>query len=276
MRKILLTTALVLPISGFAFAQSSDTTTMPETAAETVENAADAAGTAVEDAADATGEAVGDAAHSAEHAAEDVMDSAEGMAEDAAGDAEHAAGDAMDAADDMAHDAAGDVEHAAESAEAAVDGATELPEAAEAAALEAEMASSDKVAREQSGNELRIDWIAGASVTSPDGTDIGSVNDAILDAETGQMIAAIIGVGGFLGIGEKQIAVPWDQLTINYDAREITTELTKEEAEAAPEYVFREREDAPAPAPAPVPADPAAAPADPAAPAAEGEAAPAN
>ena len=42
--------------------------------------------------------------------------------------------------------------------------------------------------------------------------------------------------------------MPWDQLTINSDAQEVTTELTKQEAEAAPEYVFRKRETAPAPA----------------------------
>ena len=78
------------------------------------------------------------------------------------------------------------------------------------------------------------------------------------------MIAAIVGVGGFLGMGEKQIAVPFDQLSVNYDAQEIVSTLTKEEAEAAPEYVFREREAAPGLVndPATMPADPAA-PADP-------------
>lgn len=116
---------------------------------------------------------------------------------------------------------------------------------AEAAAMQAEMANSDMVAQEQAPNELRLDWITGASVTSPDGDAIGDINDLIVDGETGQMIAAVIGVGGFLGIGEKQIALPWDQLTINYDAQEITSNLTKEQADAAPEYVFREQEGAP-------------------------------
>ncbi len=81
-----------------------------------------------------------------------------------------------------------------------------------------------------------------ASVTSPDGTDIGSISDLIVDGDTGEMKAAIIGVGGFLGIGQKQIALPWADLTINSDAQEITSDLTREEAEAAPEYVFRDQE----------------------------------
>lgn len=123
--------------------------------------------------------------------------------------------------------------------------AGENTEAAADAAAEADVAASGKVEQEQAANELRIDWITDATVNSPEGEAIGEINDVIIDGEAGTVKAAVIGVGGFLGIGEKQIAVPWDQLTINYDAQEISSDLTKEEAEAAPEYVFREQEAAP-------------------------------
>ncbi|MDO5605172.1 MAG: PRC-barrel domain-containing protein [Paracoccus sp. (in: a-proteobacteria)] len=224
MRKIILTTALVLPLSGLAFAQDSATTPdpAPVTAAETAADAARAA-------ADNAAEAAGAAADAASEATETVTTD-------------------------------GPVPEAA------------LPEATTEAApdqaqiLEAEMASSEKIAREQAMNELRVDWIIGASVTSHDGDSIGRVNDLIVDAQNGQMIAAIIGVGGFLGIGEKQVAVPWKQLTVNFDAQEIHTALTHDEATAAPDYVFRDRESAPPPAPVtPEPEAPAADPvADPA------------
>ena len=118
--------------------------------------------------------------------------------------------------------------------------------AAEQEAMAQEVAASGKVAQQQAANELRLDWITDATVTSPDGEGIGDINDLIVDGENGCMIAAVIGVGGFLGIGEKQIAVPWETLTVNYDAQEITSELTKDEADAAPEYVFRDQESAPA------------------------------
>ncbi|WP_347138529.1 PRC-barrel domain-containing protein [Paracoccus sp. SSK6] len=132
----------------------------------------------------------------------------------------------------------------------AADGTTMEAEAAadeaDDAAAAAEVAASGKVEQQQAENELRIDWITDATVNAPDGTAIGDINDVIVDGDAGTVKAAVIGVGGFLGIGEKQIAVPWDQLTINYDAQEITSELTKEQAEAAPEYVFRDQESAPA------------------------------
>ncbi|MBM3605861.1 MAG: PRC-barrel domain containing protein [Alphaproteobacteria bacterium] len=105
-------------------------------------------------------------------------------------------------------------------------------------------AVAEKVEMQQAPNEWRVDWITGTSVTSPDGTNIGSITDLIVDGDTGEMKAAIVGVGGFLGIGQKDIALPWNELTVNSDAQEITADLTREEADAAPEYVFRDRESA--------------------------------
>ncbi|RJE81165.1 PRC-barrel domain-containing protein [Paracoccus sp. JM45] len=115
----------------------------------------------------------------------------------------------------------------------------DMTEADDAAA---QAAAAEKVEVEQAANEWRVDWITGTSVMSPEGETIGDINDLIVDSETGEMKAAIIGVGGFLGIGEKQIALPWTDLTVNSDAQEITTDLTEEEADAAPEYVFRDQE----------------------------------
>lgn len=262
MRKLLLTTAVALPLAlGPVYAQDAAITPPPETAGDAT--------------ADTTTSTPGEAAAATDDVDKDAMVEAEAGAADAAADA-------ADSAADAASDAAAAAESTADAtAEAAAEPEVSA-EAAEQAALEAEMASSDKVVHEQAANELRLDWITGTSVTSASGDNVGDIRDIIFDGNSGQVIAAIVGVGGFLGIGEKQIAVPWDQLTINFDAQEITTALTKEEAEAAPEFVFRERKSAPAaemPAadPAAVPADPAAMPADtavdPAAMPAEGEAA---
>lgn len=116
------------------------------------------------------------------------------------------------------------------------------------AAEEPTVAVNDEVLAQQQGpNELRGDWIIGASVTSPDDETVGSIVDVILDPEQGDVTAAILSVGGFLGIGAKDIAVNWDQLEIDYDGQEITIALTRAEADAAPEYEFREQEELPAP-----------------------------
>lgn len=49
-------------------------------------------------------------------------------------------------------------------------------------------------------------------MNDPTDNKIGDVRDLIID-EDGRIIAAIIGVGGFLGIDEKNVAIPFDAVT---------------------------------------------------------------
>ena len=67
---------------------------------------------------------------------------------------------------------------------------------------------------------------------------IGDVNDVILDRD-GKIASVIVGVGGFLGLGEKDVALPFDQLkftTDNANDLVVTSTATKESLEAAPAY----------------------------------------
>lgn len=107
--------------------------------------------------------------------------------------------------------------------------------------------AEDVVVESQEPSEVRGDWVLGARVYTPDGELIGSIEDLILDSEEGSVTAAVVSVGGFLGIGAKEIAVDWSELEINYDANDIQLGITREEAEAAPEYNFRARESLPVP-----------------------------
>jgi sporulation protein YlmC with PRC-barrel domain len=70
---------------------------------------------------------------------------------------------------------------------------------------------------------------------------IGDVKDLLLD-ESGKINAVIIGVGGFLGMGEKNVAVPFSSLKVaekNGD-RYLVMETTKEALQTAPGYTFDE------------------------------------
>ncbi len=107
--------------------------------------------------------------------------------------------------------------------------------------------AQDVVVEEQETSELRGDWILGGRVTSLENENIGSIEDLIIDEEDGQISAAVVSVGGFLGFGAKQIAFDWSELQIDWDANTIQLDLTREEAEEAEEYVYRPREYEPAP-----------------------------
>lgn len=111
--------------------------------------------------------------------------------------------------------------------------------------------ADDVIVESQARSEVRGDWVLGARVTTPDGEIIGSIEDLILDEEDGSVNAAVVSVGGFLGFGGKEIAVDWSELRMDYDANEVTLGITREQAESAPEYTFRDRVYPPPPLPEP-------------------------
>ena len=68
---------------------------------------------------------------------------------------------------------------------------------------------------------------------------VGDVNDLLVDKD-GKVSAVIIGVGGFLGAGEKNVAVPFNalKLTDKNGKRYLVMDTTKEALEKAPGYTF--------------------------------------
>lgn len=90
------------------------------------------------------------------------------------------------------------------------------------------------------------------SSTGDDAEDIGKVSDLIF-SEDGRIAGVVIGVGGFLGIGEKSVAVPFSMLefTVAADNTERWVVPTTADAlTAAPDFVWAKDEPADAAAPA--------------------------
>jgi sporulation protein YlmC with PRC-barrel domain len=82
---------------------------------------------------------------------------------------------------------------------------------------------------------MMADDIIGSNVTGADDQRVGTVDDLILDVESGRIEAAVLSVGGFLGIGDKLVAVPMSELEIGPE-REFRISMTREELEQAPEF----------------------------------------
>jgi sporulation protein YlmC with PRC-barrel domain len=59
--------------------------------------------------------------------------------------------------------------------------------------------------------EWRASKVVGLSVYNNNNESIGSINDLLTD-KNGSIKAVVIGVGGFLGVGEHLVAVPFDQV----------------------------------------------------------------
>jgi sporulation protein YlmC with PRC-barrel domain len=87
--------------------------------------------------------------------------------------------------------------------------------------------------------ELTADKLEGARVYGPNDEDVGEVNRLILDTN-GQVQRIVLDVGGFLGVGERQIAVTPDELNIvrTDDGNEFRVYIDANQAtlKAQPEY----------------------------------------
>lgn len=68
-------------------------------------------------------------------------------------------------------------------------------------------------------------------------TAIGQIEDVLIEVDNATVPAAILSVGGFLGVGNKLVAVPVNQIKIDSEAR-FTTDLTKEQLTNAPAFDY--------------------------------------
>jgi sporulation protein YlmC with PRC-barrel domain len=66
---------------------------------------------------------------------------------------------------------------------------------------------------------------------------IGQIEDVLVDLDHSTLTAVILSVGGFLGVGDKLVAVPVGQIKIGSEAK-FTTDLTKEQLVSAPAFDF--------------------------------------
>jgi len=87
---------------------------------------------------------------------------------------------------------------------------------------------------------IRASRVIGTEVKDTSGKTLGKVEDLILDKTDNAIMFAVIGFGGFLGIGDKYHPVPWSAL--DYDPAEgaFVVPFTKEQLEAAPADTIKE------------------------------------
>ena len=82
---------------------------------------------------------------------------------------------------------------------------------------------------EQKNDDMLASTIIGKSAYNSQDESIGEVNDLVTD-RSGKILAALIGVGGFLGIGEKNVGVPFNALDFRtVDPAERRTDKSAEE-----------------------------------------------
>jgi sporulation protein YlmC with PRC-barrel domain len=99
---------------------------------------------------------------------------------------------------------------------------------------------------EQTGTQLRAEDLMGMTVVDSAGKEVGTVDDLIFD-EQKKIVGVVVGVGGFLGIGKKDVGLDWQQAKLQEDqagTRKIQISLTKADLKAAPAFKTTEEQQA--------------------------------
>ena len=96
----------------------------------------------------------------------------------------------------------------------------------------------------QPENSILARDLIGQTVNAPDNTKIGSISDLVMSKDGRTVEGFVIGVGGFLGIGERSVALKMDRLKIAPKAEggvELVSDLKRDELANAP--AFKSRKD---------------------------------
>ncbi len=83
---------------------------------------------------------------------------------------------------------------------------------------------------------LSASTIIGDAVRNPAGEDLGSIKELMFDVQHGRIAYAVLSFGGFLGLGDKLFAVPWQALTIDTDNHCLVLNADQERLENAPGF----------------------------------------
>jgi sporulation protein YlmC with PRC-barrel domain len=91
-------------------------------------------------------------------------------------------------------------------------------------------------ARPRTRRILTASTLTGDRVRNPAGDNLGSIEEIMLDLESGRIAYAVLSFGGFLGIGDKLFAVPWSTLRVDQGEHEFVLDIDRAALEKAPGF----------------------------------------
>jgi sporulation protein YlmC with PRC-barrel domain len=83
---------------------------------------------------------------------------------------------------------------------------------------------------------MGADTLLGDGVVNGANEDLGDIKEIMLDMNTGQVAYAVLAFGGFLGMGEKLFAVPWQALHLDTVNKRFVLDVEKERLKTAPGF----------------------------------------
>jgi PRC-barrel domain len=83
---------------------------------------------------------------------------------------------------------------------------------------------------------IASDRVEGTTVRRSDGTRLGAIERLMIDKLSGNVVYAVFSFGGFLGMGQKHLPIPWARLKYDRTLAGYQLDLTDEELARAPTF----------------------------------------
>jgi sporulation protein YlmC with PRC-barrel domain len=83
---------------------------------------------------------------------------------------------------------------------------------------------------------MGADTLIGDDVYNLQDDALGDIKEIMLDTRTGKVAYAVLSCGGFLGMGEKLFAVPWQALSLDTENKRFLLNVDKEKLKNAPGF----------------------------------------
>jgi sporulation protein YlmC with PRC-barrel domain len=83
---------------------------------------------------------------------------------------------------------------------------------------------------------LSASAISGDAVVTKEGENLGRIEDLMIDLEYGRIAYVVVSLGGFLGIGDRLLAIPWDVLSRDPQGKRFILDVNKERLRHAPGF----------------------------------------
>ena len=78
--------------------------------------------------------------------------------------------------------------------------------------------------------------LIGSKVVNGEGKDLGTVEDLVIDSRDDRVVYAILSFGGFLGMGDKNFAIPWQALGFDVDNKVAVLNIDQDRLKNAPGF----------------------------------------
>ena len=83
---------------------------------------------------------------------------------------------------------------------------------------------------------MGADTLVGNNVCNKDSDDLGDIKEIMLNMRTGRISYAVLSFGGFLGMGEKLFAVPWEALELDTENKRFVLDVDRTRLQGAPGF----------------------------------------